>query len=297
MTNFKPRLEAYVKLIEKALPAYLPSGDTPQKRVEDAMSYSLLSGGKRIRGVLVLAFYRLFCDDVRPALPFAVAMEMMHAYSLIHDDLPCMDDSGLRRGKPSCHVAFDEATALLAGDGLLTLAFETIAQPANLELIGADKVLDAIRILAHRSGTDGMIGGQMMDLLYENKKMTDEQLQLMDSKKTGALITASVEIGCALGGAGEETTKKAVIYSQKLGLAFQIMDDILDCTGDEKLLGKPVHEDVKNQKSNYITLHGIEKCKHIVDRLNRQAKHELTSTGLDVEFLCSLADMLSSRQF
>lgn len=283
-------------MLEQSLPALLPSADGADKTVAKAMQYSLLNGGKRVRGTLLLAFYNLFAADARPALPFAAAVEMVHAYSLIHDDLPCMDDDDMRRGKPACHIAFGEAAALLAGDGLLTLAFETLSLPQNKLNFSAETILSAVRTLSVAAGANGMVGGQMIDLENENKKVSLETLMLTDRKKTGALIKAACLIGCALGGADAKTLASAETFAEKIGLAFQIEDDILDVTADPEGLGKPVGSDIANGKTTYASLYGTAKAAEISSRLTEEAKAELKRTGLNVEFLCSLADSLVGRK-
>jgi geranylgeranyl diphosphate synthase type II len=287
----------YVRKIEDALPGFLPSADSPQGSVAQAMAYSLTGGGKRMRGVLTLAVSELFGVAAFQAMPFAAALEMIHAYSLIHDDLPCMDNDDTRRGKPSCHVAFGEDIALLAGDGLLTLAFETCAAPASRAAFGAEKVLDAIAALARAAGTDGMIGGQVIDLESEGKTVPLETLRMMDSKKTGALIAVAAEIGCILGGADAAIREKLRSFALDVGQAFQIRDDILDQTGDVALLGKPIGSDEENEKSTYTSLYGLEGAQAEAERLTQRAKTALRETGLAVQFLESLTDFLLTREY
>jgi geranylgeranyl diphosphate synthase type II len=296
-TEFIAQNNRYVRKIEDALPGFLPSPDTLQGSVAQAMAYSLTGGGKRIRGVLVLAVSELFGVAVSQAMPFAAALEMIHAYSLIHDDLPCMDDDDMRRGKPSCHILFGEDIALLAGDGLLTLAFETCAAPAARAAFGAEKVLDAIAALAKAAGTDGMIGGQVIDLESEGKTVPLETLRVMDSKKTGALIAVAAEIGCILGGADGAIREKLRSFALDVGQAFQIRDDILDQTGDVALLGKPIGSDEENEKSTYTSHYGLEGAQAEAERLTQRAKTALRETGLAVEFLESLTDFLLTREY
>lgn len=296
MKDFNARLTEYRSLAEESLSAFLPR-ERPPKSVADAMAYSLLSGGKRIRAVLLLAAYALFAQDAAPAAPFAAAVEMIHAYSLIHDDLPCMDNDDLRRGRPACHIAFGEDVALLAGDALQTLAFETICKPQNAARFGAEKTLEAVKILSAAAGIHGMVGGQEMDILNEGREVSAGMLILTDEKKTGALIAAAVEIGCVLGGASETMKACAVTYAKKLGLAFQVVDDILDETADPKRLGKPVGSDAGNHKTTYVTLYGPEKSREIVKKLTDEANSALLKTGLDIKFLCTLADTLTGREY
>lgn len=329
MTGFEKRLEAYIKPLEQTLSGFLLDIGTLQKdigysgnsvmaqpehenpsagqvsdrigrggsQLGEAMAYSLLSGGKRIRAVLLLATYEMFSGDFHAALPFAAAIEMVHAYSLIHDDLPCMDDDDMRRGKPSCHIKFGEATALLAGDGLLTLAFETLSLKQNTDIFGFEKTLASVRSLSAAAGANGMIGGQMIDIENEGRDMTIEDLTLINSKKTGALIKSACEIGCILGGADERVTTHVLEYAAKIGLAFQIVDDILDVTADEKQLGKPIGSDSQNYKTTYASLYGIEAAKNVAAELTGEAIEELDRTGLDAAFLCGLARTLAERTY
>lgn len=296
LVDFDKRLLVYTASIDEAVPALLPAETGLQKRVAEAMRYSMLSSGKRLRGTLLLACYAMFKLDFTPALPFAAAVEMIHAYSLIHDDLPCMDDDDIRRGKPSCHVVYGEATALLAGDGLLTLAFETISKLENAAVFGAEKTLEAVRILSRAAGADGMVGGQVMDLENDGRMASLETLMQTDDKKTGALIMAACDIGCMLGGADEKIRAAVAEYASKLGLAFQITDDVLDVKGDPKKLGKPVGSDSKTNKATYASLFGLERAEQTVKQLTHDAVGIISSTGLNVEFLCALAEKLAGRE-
>ena len=296
-------LSQYADRIEKALEAYIPDCPYPESRVTEAMGYSLLSGGKRIRGAILLAFYRLVREDMQPALPFACAVEMVHAYSLIHDDLPCMDDDDLRRGKPSCHIAFGEATALLAGDALLGLAFQAMAEAGSAAgdaagdvCFSPETVLQAILCLARAIGPGGMIGGQALDLALEGGHATQAQLDRMYRKKTGALIRAAAQIGCLLAGAEAAATAAALRYADCLGLAFQIIDDILDVAGDAALLGKPVGSDQARGKSTYVSLLGLREAERCAAELHRQAKEALGALPGDTGFLLGVSDMLLHRQ-
>lgn len=300
MPDFLPEFEHCVGLINGAMPGFLPDEDFGQKAVTDAMAYSLLDGGKRVRAVLLLAFYRLFSQDadgMDRALPFAAAVEMIHAYSLIHDDLPCMDDDDTRRGKPACHIAFGEATALLAGDALLTLAFETMSAESCALHFGAQKTLSCIRALANAAGSRGMIGGQVLDLASETCAVSGDRLRTTDEKKTGALICAAVRMGCILGGADDAGTHSALDYALNLGLAFQVVDDILDHTADPALLGKPVGSDAANSKSTYVSLYGIAGATEMAARMSGAAKTALAAIDADTRFLEDLADYLLDRRY
>ena len=256
----------YIEMVEKALDRYVSTQRCNNDHVLEAMRYSVLGGGKRIRALLVLNFNRILGGAANDAMEFAAAIEMMHAYSLIHDDLPCMDDDDLRRGKPSCHVAFGEAIALLAGDALQTLAFETLARNTSLE---PAQVLQAVRELAAAAGSRGMVGGQTVDI--EGTAQTMEQLTGMCMMKTGALIKCAVRLGCLSVGADEASMAQADIYADAIGLAFQIRDDILDVIGSTEELGKPVGSDAEQQKATFATVLGTERAQSLAEKLTRTA--------------------------
>ena len=256
----------YIEMVEKALDRYVSTQRCNNDHVLEAMRYSVLGGGKRIRALLVLNFNRILGGAANDAMEFAAAIEMMHAYSLIHDDLPCMDDDDLRRGKPSCHVAFGEAIALLAGDALQTLAFETLARNTSLE---PAQVLQAVRELAAAAGSRGMVGGQTVDI--EGTTQTVEQLTGMCMMKTGALIKCAVRLGCLSVGADEASMAQADIYADAIGLAFQIRDDILDVIGSTEELGKPVGSDAEQQKATFATVLGTERAQSLAEKLTRTA--------------------------
>ena len=289
----KESFDNYLALVEQALERALPAGDSHSRTapVEESMRYSLLLGGKRIRPVLTLAFCRLCGGEPERALPFACAVEMIHTYSLIHDDLPCMDDDDLRRGKPANHKVFGEAMALLAGDGLLTKAFETA-----LAFTGPSG--DAVRgaaILARCAGAAGMVGGQCIDLDSEGKDVDLDLLREMDEGKTVALISAACQMGCAAAGAGEEALENARRYAQGIGMAFQIRDDILDVLGDAATLGKNVGMDSARDKRNYVSLLGVEEAQKLVERFTAQAEEALDAFSGDTSFLGELARSLATR--
>ncbi|HIY81998.1 MAG TPA: polyprenyl synthetase family protein [Firmicutes bacterium] len=256
----------YIEMVEKALDRYVSTQRCNNDHVLEAMRYSVLGGGKRIRALLVLNFNRILGGAANDAMEFAAAIEVMHAYSLIHDDLPCMDDDDLRRGKPSCHVAFGEAIALLAGDALQTLAFETLARNTSLE---PAQVLQAVRELAAAAGSRGMVGGQTVDI--EGTAQTVEQLTGMCMMKTGALIKCAVRLGCLSVGADEASMAQADIYADAIGLAFQIRDDILDVIGSTEELGKPVGSDAEQQKATFATVLGTERAQSLAEKLTRTA--------------------------
>lgn len=283
-------LREYQAVIEPALVKYLDAASR-EDAVAGAMGYSLTAGGKRIRPALTLAFCRACGGDWEKALPLACALEMIHTYSLIHDDLPCMDNDDMRRGKPSCHKAFGEDTALLAGDGLLTAAFQTILS-ADLP---AETIRQAGLALARAAGPAGMIGGQVMDLANEGRAVDAARLRETDMLKTGALIRAAAAMGCIAAGAPEELRKAADRYAADIGLAFQIVDDILDMVGDPAALGKAVGSDAANDKSTYVTLLGLEGAKAEAERLRASAVDALSAFGSEADALRELAGLLAGR--
>ncbi len=266
------KITEFSKLLDEHLYKYFEKYIDEYKEVFDSMKYSVENGGKRVRPLLTM----LFCDacggDVLKALPMAVAVEYIHTYSLIHDDLPCMDNDDFRRGKPSNHKVFGESTALLAGDGLLTAAFERISVWCKAGLYDAEIAVNAIEELSRCAGSRGMIGGQIIDLANENNPdVKIETLQLLDSLKTGALIESACVMGCIVAKADEEKIDAARTFAAKIGLAFQIKDDILDITSTAEKLGKPIGSDAENGKSTYVGILGIEKCQHLVKELTDDA--------------------------
>lgn len=269
--EFDNILKNDIRKVENSLLSYLPDAKDGQYQVAEAMKYSLINGGKRIRPVLALEFARACGGSRDDCLPLACALEYIHTYSLIHDDLPCMDNDDLRRGKPSCHKQFDEATALLAGDALLTHAFEIVSE-ADLS---DDKKVMATSLLAQNSGVTGMIGGQVIDILFEKGNPTLKDLLTVYKLKTGALISAACLMGCISAGADSNQLAAASKFAYSLGIAFQIQDDILDITGDEKKLGKPVGSDAENSKTTYAAVAGMDKAKQDVKRLTENAVKQL----------------------
>ena len=260
----------------------------------DSERYSLFAGGKRIRPLLTLEFCRLFGGEDAAAMPFACAVEMIHTYSLIHDDLPCMDDDDLRRGKPTNHKVFGESTALLAGDALLTGAFEAAA--SNSE-VGAEISAKAVAYLASCAGRYGMVGGQIMDLEGEKKKLTLDELIKLHSLKTGALISAASVLGALAAGVAfsDPCMEDVVTYAEKIGLAFQIVDDILDCTGDAEALGKNVGVDAEREKNTFTSFFTLEEAQFYADRLTADAVRAIKKYP-GSETLVALAEWLSKRQ-
>lgn len=291
------KTQGFIEQINTELFKYFNSYSDEYKVVFDSMKYSVQNGGKRVRPLLTL----LFCDacggDVEKTLPLACAVEYIHTYSLIHDDLPCMDDDDYRRGRLSNHKVYGEAYALLAGDGLLTAAFEKISQGHKAGLYDADVAIKCVDILSSLAGSRGMIGGQIIDLENENNPdATLEVLQMLDNLKTGALIEAACTIGCVVAKADEEKINAARNFAQKIGLAFQIKDDILDVTSTLEKLGKQTGSDIDNGKSTYVSLLGIEKCQKLVDELTDDAMASLDVFPENKE-LKEYAQYLSKRDY
>ena len=287
--DMKKQLAADQALVEEALARYAEQwpelGD-----LQRAMAYSLLSGGKRIRPVLTLAACRLFGGQAEKALPFACGLEMIHTYSLIHDDLPCMDDDDFRRGKPTNHKVYGEATAVLAGDSLLTAAFGVLAQAE----LSPEQIVRGVACLSQAAGPAGMAGGQILDLLGEGKTLTYDEIVQIQNLKTGCMIEAAVRLGAIAAGSTPEEEEAVAEYARKIGLAFQIRDDVLDVLGDEAELGKPIGSDQENQTSTFGGLKGIEGCEALIEELTEGAIASLASYP-GSEFLCELARMLAGR--
>ncbi len=290
------RQDEYAALIDRKLNEYLPQQDLMYADLINAMRYSLLGGGKRIRPILVLEFCRICGGDDKAALPFACAIEMIHTYSLIHDDLPCMDNDDMRRGRPSNHKVFGEDTALLAGDALLTMAFETMLSEDAVQFAGAQRAAKAAGILSRAAGTHGMVGGQVIDLMSEGKTISMETLKTMDEYKTGALVVAAAKMGCVLAGADDKQIDAAENYAKSVGLAFQIVDDILDVTSDTETLGKPVGSDSENDKCTYVSFIGLDSAKKAVDDLTSTAVEALDRFGSGAEYLVQFAKELALRK-
>ena len=291
--NHEKQLRGYVAGIERYLKGRF-ADCVPRADIYDAMQYSLLSGGKRLRPTIALAVCHMCGGDVETALPFACAVEMVHTYSLIHDDLPCMDDDDLRRGRPTNHKVYGEATAVLAGDSLLTAAFETIADHGTG--LSAERALAASACLGRAAGAKGMVGGQVLDMAGEGHALSLSEVEELQKLKTGALISAAAELGCIVAGGSEEERVAVSRYAQNLGLAFQIQDDILDVIGDEATLGKPVGSDAESEKTTFVTLKGIEACRQLVRERTEHAKAALCESFRNTEFLCWLADRLVGRE-
>ena len=291
--EYKAQYEAYLAQASKALDAACGQFLPETSEVCRAARYSLLGGGKRIRAVLVLSVCDLLGGDKAAAGQFAAAVEMLHCYSLIHDDLPCMDNDDLRRGRPSCHKAFDEATAMLAGDVLLTEAFEVVANaPAS-----AQACVRAARAMGPGAGSRGKVYGQELDLKYEALAATEDQLRLIHRNKTGALINAAVQMGAAAAEADTETCRVLEAYAYGLGLVFQIVDDVLDVTSTPEQLGKPIGSDSENGKTTFATLYGVQGAMDLAQKLNAETCAQLHSHfGTKAAFLEQLAQQLLVRK-
>ncbi len=294
-TMYTPVLEEHMAAFEKAMPGYMPSTGGLQTTVAEAMAYACAQGGKRIRPVLLLEFCRLFGGDTDAAMPFAAAIEMIHSYSLVHDDLPCMDNSLLRRGRPSTHAVYGETMALLAGDGLLNLAFETMLRPDYIAGLPADRVLGAASALADAAGIDGMVGGQVIDLESEGKAIDLATLEELQRGKTVALLVAACVMGARLAGADEAGERAARLYGENVGLTFQIVDDILDVTATADKLGKPVGSDADNQKATYVSLLGVDEARRLAAQRTDEAVAALTAFGDEAASLRQLAQALLNR--
>ncbi len=289
---YETKLNEYQNLINEALDSAVRTRDCLHNRIFEAMRYSLNAGGKRIRPILLLEFARVFKVDVKDALPFAVALEMIHTYSLIHDDLPCMDDDDMRRGRPTNHKAFDEATAVLAGDALLNGAFEHILNAETK--LSPDVVLKAMKCLASAAGANGMVGGQIIDMEGEKRALTASEIEILQNLKTGALIKAAACIGCILGEADENSISLADKFASNIGLAFQIKDDILNVEGDAAVMGKDVGNDEKSGKSTFVKLFGLDTCKDRIVSLTEEAVDAVKQLP-DHDFLVWIARDLTIR--
>lgn len=294
--KFEKAREAKVKEIEEILQTYLPKKEGFQKIIMEAMEYSLMAGGKRIRPMLMQEMYHLFGGKEKLIYPFMAAIEMIHTYSLVHDDLPAIDNDDYRRGRKTTHVVYGEDMGILAGDALLNYAFETAATafadfPEDSLLIGK-----AMGILAKKAGIYGMIGGQVTDVRETGHKLSREKLDFIYALKTGALIESSMMIGAVLAGASEEEIKQAEKIAAKTGFAFQVQDDILDVTSTSETLGKPVHSDEKNEKTTYVTLVGIEEAEKIVERESEEAIRILETLPGEKGYLTWLLEELIHRE-
>ena len=295
MSIYTNQMQAHCDRFEAALPAYMPTTGGLQTVVAEAMAYACEGGGKRIRPVLLLECCRLCGGNPEATLPAAAAIEMIHSYSLVHDDLPCMDNSPLRRGKPSTHAVYGETMALLAGDGLLNLAFETILSAKNRGTLTADGVLGAASALADAAGIYGMVGGQVIDLQSEGKEIDLATLEELQRGKTAALLIAACVMGARLADATAEQEAAVRTYGENVGLAFQIIDDILDVTASAEALGKPVGSDAENEKVTYVSLLGLDEARRLAAQRTADAVAALSVFGDEAENLRILAEKLLHR--
>ena len=293
--DFKQELKKYQLKIEQELKKYIKKEDCPEKKLNESMEYSLIAGGKRIRPVLVLATYSIFKSDIEKCMPYAVAIEMVHNFSLIHDDLPGIDNDDFRHGKPTNHKKYGEATAILAGDGLLNNAYMVISQDLkntnnNKELSKKIKIFNEFSL-----AVDRMIAGEYVDTEFEGKEISKEYLEYTHKNKTGALLKLPVRMGAIMADCDEETLNRLTLYAEKIGLAFQIKDDILSVEGDEKITGKPVGNDEKRKKCTYVSKYGLEKAKQILEKITLEAIDLVKSFGEKAEFLSELALYIKNR--
>ena len=283
--DFTKEMETARRMVEDCLRQFFPG-----EGLEEAMRYSLQAGGKRVRPILTMKFCEAAGGTMEEALDFGCAVEMLHTYSLIHDDLPAMDDDDLRRGRPTNHIVYGEATAILAGDALLTAAFEQLTKAE----LPAGRVVEAVRCLSRAAGSAGMVGGQALDMAGEGRGLNREELELLQSLKTGALISAAAELGCIAAGGTSEQRERVRAYARALGRAFQVRDDMLDVISDQAELGKPVGSDRANEKSTFVTALGVDGCAALVEELTRQAIEALSGFG-EPDFHIWLARSLAQR--
>lgn len=295
MEEIKEQLAEKIRETEGIIEKYLPAQEGHQKRIMEAMNYSIHAGGKRLRPLLLMETCRLFGGDLREAEPFMAALEMIHTSSLIHDDLPCMDNDEYRRGRKSTWAEYGEAMGVLAGDALLVEAFSTAAS-SFCHTAYPERAGRAIGILAEKTGIYGMIGGQVVDVELTNKPLSEEKLDFIYRLKTGALLEAAMMIGAVLAGAGKEDVSGVSQIALNVGLAFQIQDDILDITSSQEVLGKPVGSDAKNQKTTYVTLKGLDAARAQVKALSDEAVKEMQALPGKNEFLEKLILMLMTRE-
>lgn len=292
--SFKEELRTKTEEIEKLLTTYLPQETGFQKTVLEAVNYSVMAGGKRLRPLLMKETYQMFGGEGKIVEPFMAAMEMIHTYSLVHDDLPAMDNDEYRRGKKTTHAVYGEAMGILAGDALLNLAFETAAGAFDIET--SARTAKALQILSKKAGIYGMIGGQVVDVESEGQPLSREKLDFIYRLKTSALIEAAMMVGAVLAGASDEEVAAIERVANDVGLAFQIQDDILDVTSTLEVLGKPIHSDDKNNKTTYVTLEGLDKAKKDVEEISERALSTMASLEHKNAFLEELIRMLITRE-
>ena len=297
-SQFMEELQQKVEHINDVLEKFLPAEDGQQRIIFEAMNYSVRAGGKRLRPMLMEETYHMFGGSSAVIEPFMAAIEMIHTYSLVHDDLPAMDNDEYRRGKKTTHAVYGEAMGILAGDALLNLAYETAAKAFDMEVADA-RVARAFTVLAKKAGVYGMVGGQVVDVESEKSDdcpITREKLDFIYRLKTGALIESSMMIGAILAGASSDEVSRVEQIAAKLGLAFQIQDDVLDVTSTLEVLGKPVGSDEKNNKATYVTFEGLDKAVSDVERISKEAEEQLDDLGYDDAFLKELFEYLIHRE-
>lgn len=297
-SQFMEELQQKVEHINKVLEKFLPAEEGQQRIIFEAMNYSVRAGGKRLRPILMEETYHMFGGSSAVIEPFMSAIEMIHTYSLVHDDLPAMDNDEYRRGKKTTHAVYGEAMGILAGDALLNLAYETAAKAFGME-VADTRVARAFAVLAKKAGVYGMVGGQVVDVESEKSDdcpITREKLDFIYRLKTGALIESSMMIGAILAGASSDEVSRVEQIAAKLGLAFQIQDDVLDVTSTLEVLGKPVGSDEKNNKATYVTFEGLDKAVSDVERISKEAEEQLDDLGYDDAFLKELFEYLIHRE-
>ncbi len=296
--KFKQNLKMYQDIVNNELEKYLRKEECPEKTLNNSMEYSLMAGGKRLRPILVLATYQLFKEDIEEAMPFAVAIEMVHNFSLIHDDLPEVDNDDFRHGKPTNHKQFNHPTALLAGDGLLNQAYIVLSDEIlySAENQYKENFCEKVRAFNEFSkAVDRMIAGEYLDTELEGKQISKEMLEYIHINKTGALLKLCVRMGAILAGASEKDLKKLTKYAENIGLAFQIKDDILSEEGDPKITGKPVGNDKEMGKCTYVSYYGLDGAKKELDKITQEAIEQLKDYGEKAEFLSQLATYIKNR--
>lgn len=294
MIDFKQELKIYQQMIDEELEKNIRKEECPEKILNESMAYSLMAGGKRLRPILVVATYQIFKNDIQKVIPYAVAIEMVHNFSLIHDDLPGIDNDDFRHGKPTNHKQYNEATAILAGDGLLNQAYMVISQ--DLKQTMPEELPNKLKVFQEFSySVDRMISGEYIDTEYEGKQITEEYLEYIHKNKTGALLKLCVRMGAILANCNEEDLNRLSNYADKIGLAFQIKDDILSEEGDEKILGKPVGNDKELGKCTYVSKYGLQGAKDILEKITKEAIQELEIYGEKAEFLKELAIYIKNR--
>lgn len=294
--NFNEQREQKVMEIERVLRRYLPKEEGYQKLIMEAMEYNLMAGGKRLRPMMMQETYKMFGGNSKIIEPFMAALEMIHTYSLVHDDLPSMDNDDYRRGRKTTHIVYGEGMAVLTGDALLNYAFETAGKAFDMEPEQSYLIGKAMQILGKKAGIYGMIGGQVVDVESAGAQIDHQVIRFIYELKTCALIEAAMMIGAVLAGASDEEVAKVENIARKVGMAFQIQDDILDITSTNEVLGKPVHSDEKNEKTTYVTLAGYEKAKEEVERLSIEAILELENLHKQNSYLLCLIEKLIHRE-